>query len=106
MMPSRPGPTLICTDDGQRLQVEHGDGLIAPVGREAVARLAGDACTVYTRRVRNVAEDRAGGAFDHHHVGATRHEHAAGGGLDGDVVGAAVAFDDEVEFFNSECLRR
>jgi len=36
-------------------------------------------------------------------VVGTRHEHAARGGFDGDVVGAAVAFD--VEFVNLERLR-
>ena len=54
------------------------------------------------RRVRNVAEHLARGAFDHHHVRRARHEHASGGGLHGDVVGAAVTLD--VELLDLECL--
>ena len=88
MMPSRPGPDLDLLDDRQRLQVEHRDGLVAAVRREAVTGLGGEAGAVHARRVRDVAEHLAGGAVDHHHVRAARHEHAAGGGFDGDVVGA------------------
>ena len=58
---------------------------------------------MHARRVRNVAEHLARGAFDHHHVGGARHEHAARGGFDGDVVRAAVALD--IELFNLERLR-
>ena len=58
---------------------------------------------MHARRVRNVAEHLARGAVDHHHVGGARHEHAARGGFDGDVVGAAVAFD--VELLDLERLR-
>jgi hypothetical protein len=54
-------------------------------------------------RVRNVAEHFARGTFDHHHVGGTRHEHAARGGFDGDVVRAAFAFD--IELLDLERLR-
>ena len=102
-MPSRPRADLDLLDHRQRLQIEHRDGLVAAVRREAVAGLGGDAGAVHARRVRNVAEHFAGGAFDHHHVGGARHEHAARGGFDGDVVRAAVAFD--IELFNLERLR-
>src|ERR1022692_878845 len=87
----------------QRLQIEHGDGLVAAVRREAVTSLGSDAGAMHTRRVRNVAKHFACGAFDHHHVAGTGNEHAARGGFDGDVVRAALAFD--VEFFNLERLR-
>ena len=64
------GAHLDLLEHGQRLQIEHGDGLVAAVRREAVTGLGGDAGAVHARRVRNVAEHFAGGAFDHHHVGA------------------------------------
>ena len=58
---------------------------------------------MYARRVRNIAEYLACGAFDHHHVVGTRNEHAARAGFGGDVVRAAIAFD--IELFNLERLR-
>ena len=79
-MPSRPGADLDLLDHRQRLQIEHRDGLVAAVRREAVARLGGDAGAMHARRVRDVAEHFARGAVDDHHVGAARHEHAARGG--------------------------
>ena len=42
--------------DLERLQIEHRDGLVAAVGREAMAGLGGQAGAVHARRVRNVAE--------------------------------------------------
>src|ERR1019366_10536022 len=80
-------------DHRQRLQIEHGDRPIAAIGRKAVTSLGGDAGAMHARRVRNVTEHFAGGAFDHHHVGAARNEHATRGGFDGDIVGASVALD-------------
>ena len=50
-----------------------------------------------------LAEDFAGGAFDHHHVGGTRHEDAARGGFDSHVVRAAFALD--IELLDFERLR-
>ena len=95
-MPSRPRADLDLLDHRQRLQIEHRDGLVAAVRRKAVTGLGGDAGAVHARRVRNVAEHFARGAFDHHHVGGARNEHAARGGFDGDVVRAAVALDIEL----------
>ena len=90
-------------DDRQRFQIEHGDGAIAAIGRKAVTSLGGDARAMHARRVRNVAEHFAGGAFDHHHVSATRNEHAPRGGFGGDIVSASVALD--IELLNFERLR-
>src|SRR5262249_34268046 len=90
-------------DYGKRLQIEHGDGRIAAIGCKAVTRLGGDAGAVQARRVRNVPQYFARWAVDHHHVSSARNEHTAGGGFDGDVVRAAVAFD--VELFYFELLR-
>ena len=98
-------PHLDLLDHLQRLQVEHRHRLIAAVGREAVAGLRRDPDAVHARGVRNVGQDLAGRSLDHHHVGAPRHEHAARGRVDGDVVGPSVAFD--VEFLDLErlCVR-
>ena len=79
-------------DHCQRLQIEHGDSLVAAVRREAVPRLRVDPRAVHARRIRNVAEHLPGGPFDDHHVRGPRHEHAARGGFHRDVVGAALAF--------------
>ena len=97
------GADLDLPEHRQRLQIEHGDGLVAAVGGEAVTSLGSDAGAMHARRVRNVAKYFAYGAFDHHHVVGTGNEHAACGGFDGDVVRAALAFD--VELFNLERLR-
>ena len=97
------GTDLDLLDHRQRLQIEHRDGLVAAVGREAVTSLRGEAGAVHARRVRNVAEHFARSAFDYHHVGATRHEHAARRGFDGDVIRPSVAFD--IELLDLERLR-
>jgi hypothetical protein len=98
---SRPHFDLL--NHGERLEVEHGDGLIAAVGGKAVTGFGGDARTVHAGCVRDVADHLAGGAIDDHHVGAARDEDASGGFFDGDVIRAALAFD--VKFFNLERLR-
>src|SRR5258708_35526414 len=78
-------------------------GVAAAVRREAVTRLGSDAGAMHARRIRNVAEYFACGAFDHHHVVGTGNEHAARGGFDGNVIRAPIALD--VELFNLERLR-
>src|SRR6185295_19565146 len=98
-----PRADLDLLDYGQRLQVEHRDGLIAAVGREAVAGFGRDPGAVHAGCVRDVPEDFAGRAFDDHHVRRTGYEHASRGSLDGDVVRAALAFD--VELLDLEGLR-
>ena len=90
-------------DHGQRLQIEHRDGLVAAVGREAVTGLGGDAGAVHAGSVRNVADHRARGAVHDHHVRGTRYEHAACRLFHGDVVGATFTLD--VESLHLECLR-
>src|SRR6185369_938576 len=87
----------------QRLEVEHSDGGVASVGREAVTSLSGDAGPMHTRRVENVAEHPARGTIDHHHVVGPRDEYASGGGFDSYIVGSSVSLD--IEFFNLERLR-
>ena len=96
------GADLDLLDHRQRLQIEHRHGLVAAVGREAVTSLRGETGAVHARSVRNVAEHFARGAFDHHHMGGPRHEHAARSRFDGYIVRAAVAFD--IELFNLERL--
>ena len=104
MMPSSPGPTLICLSTASVFR----SNIVTVWSPLFVVKpwpdLGGDAGAVHARRVWNVAEHFAGGAFDHHHVVGTRHEHAARGGFDGDIVGAAIAFD--VELFDLERLCR
>ena len=90
-------------DYRQRFQIEHGDGAIAAIRCKAVTSLGGDARAMHARRVGNVAEHFAGGAFHHHHVAGTRNEHAPRGGFGGHIVGASVALD--VELLNLERLR-
>ena len=87
----------------QRLQIEHGDGFVAAVGGEAVTGFGGNARAVHAGGVGDVAQHFAGGAIDHHQVRAARNEHAASGGFDGDIVGAAVALD--IVLLNLEGLR-
>ena len=87
----------------QRLQVEHGDGVVAAVRREAVTRLRGDPGAMHARRVGNISQYFAGSAFNHHHVGASRNEHAPRGGFDGDIVRASVTLD--IELLSLERLR-
>src|SRR5206468_11585607 len=98
-----PRADLDLFDDGERLQIEHRDRLIAAVRREAVPGLWGDASAVDPRRVRNIAEHFARRAIDHHHVAAARHEHPARARFSRDVVGAALTLD--VEFLDFERLR-
>jgi len=67
-----------------------------------VTGFGGEAGAVHARRVLDIAQHFARGAVHHHHVVGTRNEDAARGCFDGNVVGAAVAFD--IELFNLERL--
>ena len=66
-------------------------------------QFAGDAGAMNPRGVGNVAEDLAGRPVDDHHVRRSRDEHAAGRGIDGDVIRSAFTFD--VELLDLERLR-
>ena len=96
------GPDLDLFDHRQRLQIEHGDSLVAAIRRKAVTSLGGEAGAMHARRVRNITEYFAGGAFDHHHVGAARNKHTACGGFDGDIIRASVSLD--IKLLNLERL--
>ena len=81
------------SNNRQGFQIEHRDSLVAAIRCKAVASLGGHAGAMHAWRVRNVTEHLAGGAFDYHHVGATRNEHAPRGAFDGDVVRTSVTLD-------------
>ena len=72
---------MICLIDGQRLQIEHGDGHVAAVGRKTVTGLGRDARAVHAGRVLDVAEHFAGGASTTIMWVAAGDEHAARGGF-------------------------